>query len=96
MLALAQPLNADRHSRTSDEGIRRRIVSEMKRQCGAPPHSVQVSVREGAVRLEGTIYDERTRRALRVLAEGVDGVKDVEDLLTCVEPMSGMVLSVPG
>lgn len=95
MLALAQRLDADRHSRTSDEGIRGRIVSEMKRQSWAPSHSVQVSVREGAVRLQGTIFDERTRRALRVLAEGVDGVKDVEDLLTCVEPMSGAILSTP-
>jgi len=37
------------------------------------------TVRNGVVRLSGTIIDERQRQALRVAAENIPGVKKVED-----------------
>ena len=40
----------------------------------------------------GTILDERDRKALKVLAENVTGVKAVNDHMVWVEPMSGFVL----
>jgi copper chaperone CopZ len=75
-----------------DESIRRRIVEAMKRESWCPSRSVQVDVKEGVVEFRGTIFDARERRALRVLAENVDGVKRVEDRLICVEPMTGTII----
>ena len=80
---------------TTDESIRRKIVSEMKRQSWCPVNSVRVAVRQGRVRFDGAIFDERERGALRVLAENIDGVKAIEDRLTCVEPMTGAIIGGP-
>ena len=44
------------------------------------------------VGLWGVITDDRARDAFIVAAENVPGVKDVQDHLAWIEPMSGMVL----
>jgi hypothetical protein len=41
--------------------------------------------------LDGVILDEKMRRALRVAAENVPGVKAVTDRIVWVEPHSGMI-----
>ena len=82
-------------SASGDDAIRARIVREMKRQTWCPSHSVQVKVRDGWVRLDGAIYDERERRGLHVLIAGTDGVRGIDDQLTCVEPLSGTVIEEP-
>ena len=46
------------------------------------------------MRFSGTILDDRDRRALRVLAENVAGVRGVEDELLTVEPLAGSVFPV--
>jgi CBS domain-containing protein len=68
-------------ARASDDEIRRSIVSEMKKQPWCPAHSVDIRVRNGVVTIKGTIFDERQRRAIQVLAENIDGVKGVHDHL---------------
>jgi len=65
----------------SDEGIRHAIVSRMKKQLWCPVPTLNVRVRNGLVTLEGTIFDDRQRRALQVLVENVDGVKGLHDHL---------------
>ena len=46
--------------------------------------------------LWGTITDERERQALIVAAQNIPGVKDVQDHLVWVEPMSGVVIGAGG
>ena len=53
-------------------------------------------VRDGVVGLWGTITDERERQALIVAAQNIPGVKDVQDHLVWVEPMSGVVIGAKG
>jgi len=65
----------------SDESIRRTILTEMKRQPWCPVHLLSVRVRKGFVDLNGTIFDERQRRALHALVESVQGVKGIHDHL---------------
>ena len=50
-------------------------------------------VRDGVVELWGMITDERERKAIVVAAENAPGVKAVNDHLTWVDAISGMVLS---
>jgi osmotically-inducible protein OsmY len=56
---------------------------------------IEVTVRKGVVQLSGALSDERQRRALRILAENVPGVKKVEDHLVWFEPETGMYLEAP-
>lgn len=89
--ALCQLLGGSDDAVASDESIRRKTVNEMKRQSWCPSYSIGVAVRQGIVRFTGTILDDRERRALRVLAENINGVKGVEDHLVTVEPIGGSV-----
>jgi CBS domain-containing protein len=73
-----------------DDAIRERILAEMSKQPWVP--LLNVIVMNGNAKLIGTIFDDRQRDALRVLAENVPGVKKVEDELVFIEPMSGMVI----
>jgi CBS domain-containing protein len=90
--ALAHRLAPPGETHGSDASIRRRIVGAMKREPWCPSHSLEVAVRDGIVLLDGVIFDERERRALHVLVEGVDGVRGIDDRIVCVEPMSGVVV----
>jgi CBS domain-containing protein len=92
MSALGQCLSKSKKASATDESIRQRILTEMRRQTWCPVHSLRIAVRKGVVDLKGTIFDERQRRALRVLVESVEGVKGVRDDLTRVESMSGAVI----
>jgi CBS domain-containing protein len=82
MVALAKSLGATKHAPASDEAIRDALLKEMKRQTWCPLHAIRVTVRGGVVDMRGEIFDERQRRALRVLVESRDGVRAVHDRLT--------------
>jgi hypothetical protein len=86
---------ADNESPTStdDEAIRSRVISEIDRQPWAPGHLIDVVVRDGSVELWGTVFDARQRDAARVAAENAPGVKAVENHITWIDPMSGVILS---
>ncbi|MDW8444403.1 MAG: CBS domain-containing protein [Acetobacteraceae bacterium] len=64
---------------TSDEGIYRAIMNEMKKQPWASTFYTTVVVKDGVVEFYGYCGSDEYRRALKVLAEGVAGVKRVED-----------------
>ncbi|WP_237213449.1 CBS domain-containing protein [Falsiroseomonas oryziterrae] len=82
----AQP---DRLGTESDDArIRRTIVAEMRRQPWADTELTAVTVSGGVVSFEGYCRSNEVRRALRVLAERVDGVRSVEDRLTVGVPPS--------
>jgi len=76
-----------------DVGIRERVVAAIRAQAWAP--RVDVAVEKGVVALSGTIADERQRQALIVAAENIPGVREVQDHLAWVEPLSGLVVPSP-
>jgi CBS domain-containing protein len=80
---------------TSDQAIRKRLLKELASEPWAPVGLIDVSVRNGAVELWGTITEERERRALVAAAENVPGVKSVKEHLGWVDMTSGMVLYQP-
>jgi CBS domain-containing protein len=79
----------------TDEAIRSAVLAELDRQPWAPRQLIDVTVRNGAVELWGTIIAACQRDAARVAAENVPGVKSVRSHLVWVEPVSGMVISDP-
>jgi CBS-domain-containing membrane protein len=83
------PLSAD------DAAIRERLLAELKVQPWALVAAIDVTVRNGVVKLSGVITDERQRQALRVAAENIPGVKNVEDNVVWVEPVSGLLVEAP-
>jgi CBS-domain-containing membrane protein len=78
-----------------DAAIRDQLLAALKDQPWAPVTAIDVTVRNGVVRLAGVITDERQRQALRVAAENIPGVKEVEDNVVWVEPVSGMFVEAP-
>ena len=96
MGALAQILDRGETPVSGDEAIRERVVAELEKAQGwAPRSGVSVTVRNGVVELNGAIFEEKERAALRVAAENVPGVKGIEDRLVWVEPVSGTVIEPP-
>jgi CBS domain-containing protein len=74
-------------ARAEDTALRERLLAELATQSWVTP--IDVTVRDGVVHLAGIATDERQREALRVAAENIPGVKEVEDHLTWLEPVSG-------
>lgn len=79
----------------ADGAIREQLLAELKAQPWAPLSAAHITVRNGVVQLSGVITDERQRQALRVAAENIPGVKNVEDNLVWVEPVSGIYVEAP-
>lgn len=77
-----------------DADIHGAVVAAFKRQPWAPG-GITVTVADGVVDLEGVLFKEADRAALRVAAENVAGVKSVRDHLIWVEPNSGMTYAPP-
>jgi CBS domain-containing protein len=95
MRALASLALEARPVPPSDKAIRERLIADLKNQSWAPFGAIDVVVADGVVKLTGALTDERERKALRVAAENVPGVKKVEDHLIWIEPNSGLVLEAP-
>jgi len=90
--ALAATLHGD-SARVEDDGrIRAAILAELGRQPWTGRGSIGVEVENGAVRLRGTVFDDRQRQAAHVVAENVAGVRSVRDDLVWIEPISGTVI----
>src|SRR3546814_741877 len=93
--AFAGALAEVKPAQTSDTAIRDSIIAEMNKETWAPTASVNVIVRDGAVHLWGSIFQESQRAALKAMAAATPGVKDVQDHLIWLEPMSGLALEAP-
>lgn len=92
ILAHAEPAHP---GSADDQAIRAAIMAELERQPWAPAVTLRVSVTAGVVDLEGTVMGEDERRGVCVVAENVEGVREVRDRLTIVEPYSGTVIEAP-
>jgi len=79
--ALAQGtwVPASREAANTDDEIRARLDSELRRQDWWNSGSCAVAVRLGVVRFTGFVENESQRRASLVAAENVPGVRAVED-----------------
>lgn len=92
--ALSRVLDAEPAS-ASDEAIREHVLREIENRPWAATTSITVSVTDGVVDLDGVVFDERERTALKVAAETAPGMRGVRDHLTWVEPNTGITLPAP-
>jgi CBS domain-containing protein len=74
-------LKAEPPQPVDDATIREHLVAELKRQPWAHLYADDIMVENGVVHLHGTVRSEDERRALRIAAENVRGVRSVEDHL---------------
>lgn len=93
--ALIRAADAIKGATSDDARIRAALLAEMEAQSWVPRSSLVVTIQDGVVDLRGVIYDDWQRKALRVMAENVPGVRRVSDNLVWVEPNSGMVIGAP-
>jgi len=93
--ALVQLLPERYVATLSDAELRKRLLAEIDRQHWAPRSSINVTVENGVVELQGAITDDRERAGLRVIAENTPGVRGVRDRLVWIEPLSGTVIDPP-
>jgi superoxide dismutase, Fe-Mn family len=79
--ALAANASSNRGEQSdSDEAIRLKLVADLERQPWWQPDWSVVTVEDGVVQFRGVIDSEDEKRAARVAAENVSGVRGVEDL----------------
>lgn len=66
----------------SDAAIRDKLLAHLKAQPWAHTTTMNITVKDGAVNLWGTVNSETERKAIHVAAETVPGVCSVNDHLT--------------
>lgn len=79
-----------------DAAIREAILAQLKGKAWVPVSSIEIEVKNGVARVSGVITDERERDAIRVAVKNTPGVVAVEDAITFIEPMSGVVIAPSG
>jgi CBS-domain-containing membrane protein len=78
--ALAMTINErPRGAEADDRAIRDRILAELKAQKWAEVSPANITVKDGIVHLWSSYYSDQEKRALVVAAEGIPGVRRVED-----------------
>src|SRR6516165_8507597 len=66
----------------SDRLIRERLLAELRTQQWASPVESNVVVSDGVVHFWGTVGSDEERKALRIAAENIPGVRGIEDHTT--------------
>jgi osmotically-inducible protein OsmY len=79
-------LKAEPRKSVDDATLREELITELKNQPWAHLLAEDVVVKNGVVHLSGTVRTEDERRALRIAAENVQGVRGVEDHLMVWTP----------
>ncbi len=90
--ALATKLSTEASAPASDTEIEQTLVHTLAGSSWSAASNVGVTVHEGVVTLNGFVYDERARSALRVAAENIKGVKSVVDQLVWIDLTTGMTV----
>ena len=83
---LARTVDAAPAETIDDETIYDDIMDRIRSEPWGMPWRVTVTVQDGIVKLTGAVSSEEERKALRVAAETVPGVREVHDELA-LEPM---------
>jgi CBS domain-containing protein len=65
----------------ADQGIREELLAHLQRQAWARPWLLNVIVHGGVVDLWGVARSDAERKAIRIAAEGIEGVRAVRDNL---------------
>ncbi len=89
LAAVLDRLPAPAAGASDDSQIYGAFMRELKKQSWAPRYAVTVAVKDGVVTLQGGMFDQRQRDAIRVMAETIPGVKGVKDEMFWIEPMVG-------
>jgi CBS domain-containing protein len=92
MHAMVSLARAAQSPAEDDAAIRERLLDELKKEQWAPAATTNVVVHDGVVELWGVIIDERQRVAIKVAAENIPGVKEVNDHMVWIEPVSGVAI----
>ncbi|MCT8971437.1 CBS domain-containing protein, partial [Microbaculum marinisediminis] len=79
--ALARRIDDKPPTAGDDLTVRRSVLEELEKHGWIPGGGLEIVARDGVVELRGTVGDERVRQAIRVAAESLPGVKQVEDRL---------------
>lgn len=90
--AVMAPIGSGAEAEASDPRIRREIIARMRAEPWVSTHFVFPMVKDGVVSFHGFLSTQEVRTALRVLAEGVPGVKEVRFETT---PAPKMMIGVP-
>lgn len=90
LTALVGKLAALKDEKISDDAAETLIRQEINRSKWAPRAEIDVEVINGVAELSGPIFSDAERRALIVMAENTNGVKEVRDHMVFVEPNTGM------
>lgn len=85
--ALAAPARSPAAAADGDATIRRQIVAQMQSKSWARPSLINVIVHDGIVELWGIVDSPSEKKAMRVLAEVVPGVRSVSDNLI-IQPIT--------
>jgi CBS domain-containing protein len=96
MHAMVSLARAAQSPAEDDAAIRERLLDELKKEQWAPAATTNVVVHDGVVELWGVIIDERQRVAITVAAENIPGVKEVNDHMVWIEPVSGVAIEPQG
>jgi CBS domain-containing protein len=83
----AQPADMP-ESCLGDEAIRSRISTTLREELGGMTEFVNVVVSDGVVDLWGATDSEDIKRAVRVAAENMPGVREVRDHVGILPPMA--------
>jgi len=92
--ARAIPTVAATPAPEDDLKLRDLVQAEFDRLPWSMRNMISVTVENGAVDLQGVVFNVRERDALRVAAENIPGVKAVYDHLVWIEPVSGTALDL--
>jgi CBS domain-containing protein len=76
--------DVSRQSAQNDRAIREQLLAELQKQPWVHMALKNIVVQDGVVSLWGMVSTDDERRALRIAAENVPGVKRVEDQLTSI------------
>jgi CBS domain-containing protein len=80
--ALASMRDEPAEAEVDDRTIREKLLAELKAQKWAEARPGNVVVHDRVVHLWGDVLSDAEKRALRVAAEGIAGVREVEDHTT--------------
>ncbi|GLQ56640.1 CBS domain-containing protein [Devosia nitrariae] len=78
-----------------DQALRTSIAARLRDMLGTAITQPTVSVIEGAVHLWGSVRTDIERQAIRVVIEGVPGVKGIDDHMLCVGSAEADELRAP-
>ncbi|MER9863206.1 CBS domain-containing protein [Mesorhizobium sp. M0185] len=76
----------DDDTAAGDDAIRRSILTRLRDDAGVEGDALTLTVTNGLVHLSGAVISQSERDAVRVVAEGVRGVKGVFDHLYLAHP----------